>query len=218
MRQIGAVFLRGRIAANVMIRSTAVTVAIWILSGAVVQSATASDLISPGYRLRGGHINSGAFTGASSTEASPQVGSVGATMGQLSVANWVVDGLHRGTAGFWDAVTETQTDQDGDSIIDEFDNCTLDFNLLQRDTDGDGCGNICDGDYDQDGISSGSDFLIFRGAFQAETPGNPGFNEDADSDGDGFVGGMDFLAFRRQFTDVYPGPSVRTDRDPIACP
>ena len=41
-------------------------------------------------------------------------------------------------------------DRDGDGIPDTSDNCTLVANADQRDTDGDGYGNRCDGDFDND--------------------------------------------------------------------
>ena len=39
-------------------------------------------------------------------------------------------------------------DTDGDLVCDVADNCTLVFNPLQTDTDGDFCGNVCDYDVD----------------------------------------------------------------------
>lgn len=208
---------RSRIGSVVSVLSAAAGVAaagVFFLPLAV----NASDLVSANYRLRGGHINAGALTAAASTEASPQIGSVGASLGQINVGRWIVGGLDRGTAGFWAGATSTDEDQDNDSIVDEFDNCTLTFNPLQRDTDGDGCGNYCDGDYNQDGIVGGPDFTIFAYAFGAGTPGNPGFNTNADVNGDSIVGGPDYTWFAIQFGDYFPGPSLRVDRDPIACP
>lgn len=40
-------------------------------------------------------------------------------------------------------------DTDGDGVTDSSDNCTLTPNPLQRDTDADGYGNICDADLNQ---------------------------------------------------------------------
>jgi uncharacterized protein (TIGR03790 family) len=42
-------------------------------------------------------------------------------------------------------------DRDGDGARDARDNCPLLANADQRDTDGDGCGNLCDADFDGDG-------------------------------------------------------------------
>jgi hypothetical protein len=179
---------------------------------------TAADLVSPNYRLRSGNINAGAVTAATSTEASPQVGSLGGALGQVNVGRWTVGGVDRGVAGFWGGASVTATDQDGDGVVDEFDNCTLDFNPLQRDSDGDGCGNYCDGDYDQDGIVGGPDFTIFAIAFNDSAAGDPSVNLDPDVNGDGIVGGPDYTYFAIQFNEAIPGPSLRVDRDPIACP
>ncbi len=66
------------------------------------------------------------------------------------------------------------TDDDGDGIDDERDNCPGVPNPDQKDSDGDGVGDACDDDADGDGVDDGSD----------NCPGisNP---DQADSDGDG---------------------------------
>ncbi len=101
------------------------------------------------------------------------------------------------------------SDQDGDGTPDNLDNCILVANgplipdpggNIQRDTDGDGYGNICDADLDQDLNTDLSDFSLFRIAFS--TPGDP----DADFDGDGKVDLNDFSLFRIMFSSP-PGPS-----------
>jgi hypothetical protein len=56
-------------------------------------------------------------------------------------------------------------DDDGDGVGDQIDNCSEDFNTGQDDTDADGCGNICDADYDQSGIVGFPDFGQFVSAF-----------------------------------------------------
>ena len=57
-------------------------------------------------------------------------------------------------------------DFDGDGVEDGFDNCSERANPTQDDTDGDFCGNLCDGDYNNDGFSAGIvDFLEFSIAF-----------------------------------------------------
>ena len=103
-------------------------------------------------------------------------------------------------------------DTDGDDVDDYFDVCRDVADSPQLDTDGDGCGNICDGDYDNDGDVDGGDFLTFRGGFFASASG------DTDHDGDGDTDGADFLKFRGQFFQAVPGPSVAHHRDTTACP
>ena len=57
-------------------------------------------------------------------------------------------------------------DIDGDGVEDELDNCSERANPTQDDTDGDFCGNLCDADYDNSGISgSHADFGAFIFAF-----------------------------------------------------
>ncbi len=107
-------------------------------------------------------------------------------------------------------------DRDGDGIDDQLDNCLDVSNENQRDTDGDGCGNACDGDYDQDGLCSGSDFETFRSVF-GYSVGDLEFNANVDHDGDGTVNGRDFNAFRSMFGRA-PGPSMRPGRLRKACP
>ncbi len=41
-------------------------------------------------------------------------------------------------------------DRDGDGIVDSADNCTEHANPGQTDGDGDGIGNVCDGDFNND--------------------------------------------------------------------
>ena len=71
---------------------------------------------------------------------------------------------------------QTECDGDNDSITDSMENCPLDANADQHDTDGDAQGNVCDIDDDNDGLVDAADNcpLIF----------NPN-QEDFDLDGIG---------------------------------
>lgn len=56
-------------------------------------------------------------------------------------------------------------DSDGDGMVDILDNCSDVANPGQADTDGDDCGNLCDADYNQDGVVGFADFGQFAVAF-----------------------------------------------------
>jgi CSLREA domain-containing protein len=89
-------------------------------------------------------------------------------------------------------------DIDGDSVVDALDTCILVPNANQRDTDGDGYGNLCDGDLDNDGSVNFADLAIFRTRFGTSNP-------DADFNGDGQVNFADLAIFRGLFGKP-PGP------------
>jgi hypothetical protein len=105
---------------------------------------------------------------------------------------------------------------DGDGVEDAFDNCTSSGNASQKDSDHDGCGNTCDGDFDQTGTTGGPDFLALKAAFGATT-GQPAYNAAIDMTCDGAIGGPDFLAFKAEFATT-PGPSGVLNKVSPACP
>ena len=102
------------------------------------------------------------------------------------------------SAEFADTVTEPVVDTDGDGVADNLDNCKLVANFNQRDTDGDGYGNICDADLNNDGIVNQLDSGLFRAAFGST-------NANADFNGDGIVNQLDAGIFRARFGSA-PGP------------
>lgn len=89
-------------------------------------------------------------------------------------------------------------DTDGDGILDPVDNCVLVMNAPQRDTDGDGIGNFCDGDFNNDGIINFADFSFWTPLFQSSDP-------DADMDGSGSVNFGDYALLVSYFLEA-PGP------------
>jgi hypothetical protein len=103
-------------------------------------------------------------------------------------------------------------DFDSDGVADQIDNCSEDVNTGQDDTDGDGCGNICDADYDQSGTVGFPDFGQFVGAFgttdmeKCHVEPIPGC----------IVGFADFGFFVSRFGRA-PGPSTTT-AGTTACP
>lgn len=91
-------------------------------------------------------------------------------------------------------------DTDGDGVPDPGDNCTLVPNADQRDTNGDGYGNVCDGDLDDSGgLVNVADLALFRVAFGSG-------DADADFNGSGSVNAADLALFRLMFGKD-PGPA-----------
>jgi len=90
-------------------------------------------------------------------------------------------------------------DRDGDGIANRNDNCPRDANPDQRDTNGDGLGNLCDADVDNDGDVDSSGGRIYpvnaRGDLEAVTltARNGPYEPDHDLDGDGRVDEADLI-------------------------
>lgn len=86
-----------------------------------------------------------------------------------------------------------------DAFAPGADNCTAIPNPDQRDTDGDGYGNACDADLNNDGIVNFSDLAIFKAAYGTADP-------HADFNGDGIVDNQDLDLLKSMFGQP-PGPS-----------
>ena len=103
-------------------------------------------------------------------------------------------------------------DCEGDGISHELDNCQDAGNTGQDDTDADDCGNLCDCDYDQNGVCGFPDFLQFAGTYalgdeeKCHVEPIPGCT----------VGFPDFLFFAANYGGT-PGPSGTT-AGTLACP
>jgi len=109
-------------------------------------------------------------------------------------------------------------DTDGDGVENAFDNCSTKVNTSQKDVDHDGCGDTCDGDFDQNGAAGGSDFATFKAGF-GKTTGQPGYNAGADMDCNGAIGGSDFSLFKAEFgTTAGPSGISNAARSATACP
>jgi hypothetical protein len=91
-------------------------------------------------------------------------------------------------------------DVDHDLVDDVVDNCLGAANNSQRDTDGDGYGNWCDADLNNDAKVNFADLAIFRSRFATS-------NADADLDGNGNVNFADLARFKALFGQP-PGPSA----------
>ena len=91
-------------------------------------------------------------------------------------------------------------DIDGDGVSDDIDNCTLAPNASQLDSNGDGIGNACDPDLDDNGVVNFVDASIFGTLFGTGT-GIGDFN------GDGNTNFIDYAIFPEYFGGP-PGPSA----------
>jgi cysteine-rich repeat protein len=92
------------------------------------------------------------------------------------------------------------TDTDLDGVPDSIDNCINLANATQLDTDGDGHGNRCDADLNNDCIVNPIDLGLFKSVFFTADP-------DADYNGDGQVNPIDLGIFKSLFFQPV-GPSA----------
>lgn len=90
-------------------------------------------------------------------------------------------------------------DTDGDGVPDNLDNCTLTANPSQCDSNGDGYGNACDGDLDNNGATNAADVVILRSQLGSTGP-------DADLNCNGYVNAQD-RTIQRALLGKPPGPS-----------
>ena len=88
---------------------------------------------------------------------------------------------------------------DTDQVADFADNCTLVSNNDQRDADGDGFGNVCDPDLNNDGIVDFGDWGILKSLFGTT-------DEEADLNADGIVDFGDWSVMKL-YLGQPPGPS-----------
>lgn len=92
-------------------------------------------------------------------------------------------------------------DTDGDGIYDRFDNCVNIGNTEQKDSDGDGYGNACDADFNQDGKTDASDSNRFLYLYLESDNSHGDFNND------GYVDYLDSDIFENILFGHPPGPS-----------
>lgn len=142
--------------------------------------------------------------GLQSTAPSSTIVSASVTVGQSSPI-----GVSRASsgltlrAGVWPifaAPGDFFVDSDGDGIPDSADNCRLDPNPAQVDADLDGFGNLCDGDFDNDGLTNFADLAFFRSVFLTS-------DAVADLDSNGSVNFADLAVLRALFFQP-PGPGA----------
>src|SRR5262245_15317607 len=89
-----------------------------------------------------------------------------------------------------------EPDVDSDGVTDAEDDCLFVPNSNQRDSNGDGYGNACDADFNDDGVVGVPDVLAVAQRFGA-TVGSPAYDPNIDTDGDGSIGVSEFLQIGR---------------------
>jgi len=91
-------------------------------------------------------------------------------------------------------------DSDKDGVDDSIDNCTLNANPNQEDSDNDGIGDVCEQDSDYDGIIDDNDNCRFISNPNQEDDDNDGFGNVCDNS-DSVVA----LAYcENGFADIFP--------------
>jgi hypothetical protein len=109
-------------------------------------------------------------------------------------------------AGQFSVQATVTTDVDGDGVYGAVDNCTLRFNTNQCDSDGDGYGNRCDGDMNNNGSTNAQDTTLFRQQLgQASLP--PGYNKADINCSGGAVNAQDNTLYK-QLVGSPPGPKL----------
>jgi hypothetical protein len=102
-------------------------------------------------------------------------------------------------------ITDGYGDTDGDGVNDDNDNCTAIPNSAQRDTDGDGYGNLCDGDLNNDGSTNTLDLNLYKSAHRSAV-GDTNYSVDADFNGGGVINTLDLNIYKGLHRKP-PGPS-----------
>ncbi len=124
-----------------------------------------------------------------------------ANLGTKKVFVQFIDAVGRDSLVYSDTIELIDgVDTDGDGVLDSADNCTLLANADQRDTNGDGYGNRCDADLNNDNNVNSQDLGQMRLVFFQSG------DLDADLNGDGAVNFGDLGIMRALFFQP-PGPS-----------
>jgi hypothetical protein len=102
-------------------------------------------------------------------------------------------------------------------VPNRFDNCSAVANASQKDYDGDGCGDVCDCDFDQNGSCGLADFGNFVGAWPPAGTYNAAYDMDCSGSP---LGLADFGLFVAEFGGGgVTGPSAsNSQKTAPACP
>ncbi len=101
-----------------------------------------------------------------------------------------------------DDCSSSTVDTDADGVPDDTDNCTQLANPQQTDSNGDGLGNACDPDLNDDCVVNFADLAALKAVFAPNPP-----DADADFTGDGLVNFGDLARMKQLFfTSPTPGP------------
>ncbi|MEW8000867.1 MAG: RHS repeat-associated core domain-containing protein [Candidatus Thiodiazotropha endolucinida] len=112
----------------------------------------------------------------------------------------------------------TDGDRDNDGVADSEDNCSLLANPGQVDTDGDGYGNRCDTDLNNDGVVDNTDLALFAQTYNTRAvggrPNGRQYNPMMDFNNDQAVNPLDLWIFKVWFfSSEGPGPGAIDQTD-----
>ena len=174
---------------------------------AVVADVAVSVAVDPATLIVPGSITDDNPNGVSVGDIEQQlIAEVASTGAKVADTSALAPG---GSAIVDPVVAQPAPNQDDDTHLDIADNCPLVTNEDQLDTDGDGPGNACDSDDDNDGVADVSDALPLDATETVDTDGDGiGNNADTDDDGDGI----------NDANDAFPldaRESVDTDKDGV---
>jgi len=178
------------------------------IAAPVVASAQSVELTSESYTLIAPTLSGGGAIDLQSTAPEPTVGATGVTIGQpiIGTSTGPETGIQL-SAGFWHVVGGAtiveDVDTDGDTILDNEDNCPLHPNFDQADADTNGIGDVCEcsgpftaaGDATDNGRVDGGDYTIWADNFGAADVGHAG----GDFNCDGIVNGADYTIWADNF-------------------
>jgi len=185
--------------------------AVVLLDGAKDHSGSMLEFVSdsgvpPAFTNGAGEVEVGLLLPAVMSVRASQTGYFPKTVTGVKVAPGRVTDIGR--------IILEPIDTDKDGVADIQDNCVDVPNgpLIpdagghsQRDTDGDGYGNMCDGDLNNDGSTNTLDLNLYKLAHRTEL-GDPNYNVDADFNGDGMINTLDLNIYKGLHRKP-PGPS-----------